>query len=1202
MILLQVNGTIQVELKKPMEDKTAKPYFRSSPFTLFNESQAMEATKHVFEQLLRRILDYQREGSGWVFNKVIGFQVSIHKHAPLKASSYMELPQSIKNTKTVLNIQNKDNRCFMWSILAHLHPVKHVQHPTRVSKYEPFQNELKFDGIAFPVNLQDITKFEAQNEISVNVFGYDPADWIYPLRVTKAKWKTHVDLLYIADQENNSHYCLIKNFNGLMHRYTKHQHKKFFCKHCLHAFHREDLLQEHMPDCIEINGAQKTYLPDPDENNLQFTNYHKGLKVPFVIYADFESITQPIEQVQREETKSYTDGYQLHVPCGFAYKVVCIDDRYTKDTVVYRGQDCVAKFLKALGQEKWRIWKVLNQPKPLIMTEENEIEFETGAHCHICGEQLENDKVRDHCHVSGKYRGAAHNACNLKFRIPSFIPVVMHNLKGYDSHLIMQHLGKIDAEVTCIPNNMEKYISFTVADRYIPKKKQKQDVNNAKKLDEEEVYVDNEDYVDVEADAENETNEMDTDETNEMDTDEQSTSARDRTKRVSRLLNLRFIDSLAFMNCSLENLVKNLKASGMENFQNLRKEFPHVESQELLTRKGVYPYDYMDGTDRFTETQLPEKDKFYSQLADEHITDSDYLHAQKVWTHWNMNTMGEYHDLYLRTDVLLLADIFENFRGTCLKNYSLDPCHYLTAPGLSWDACLRKSGITLELLSDPDMHLMIEKGIRGGISTITHRHAKANNKYLHDYDPAKESSYIVYLDANNLYGWAMSQYLPTGEFRWLAKEEAAGLDVTSIPDDGEKGYILEVDLDYPEELHDLHNEYPLAPEKTCVSEDMLSDYCKSLKDKFNIGNSAVPKLIPNLHHKSKYVIHHRNLKLYLSLGMRITKVHRCIQFNQAPWMKSYIDFNTARRKEARNAFEKDFFKLMNNSVFGKTIENIRKRVDVKLVNDERKRTKLTSQPTFKKMTIFTEDFAGIEMNKKTITLKKPIYCGMTILDNSKVLMYDFHYNFIKERYGSNARLLFTDTDSLCYEIKTDDVYAELYQDKELFDFSDYPTDCAFHDSTNKKVIGKMKDETAFVPITEFVGLRSKMYSFKTEKYESKRAKGVKKGTVEKKITHADYLRTLEDQTRSFAEMRTIRSEKHQVKSYTINKIGLSCYDDKRFILDDGKTTLAFGNKKATKQPQSIEKLLLSVHMHRKRKRTADQDGSVEEPSAKRLTV
>ena len=237
------------------------------------------------------------------------FQVNIHKHVPLKASSYVKIPAEVKNTKSVVNIQNKDNKCFMWSILAYLHPAD--TNPQRVSKYEPFHAELNFDDIEFPVKLQDVSKFERQNRISV--FGYDPENWIYPLKITKAKYEKHVDLLQVSN-EDNSHYCLINNFNGLMYRHTKNQHRKFFCKYCLHAFSREELLEEHVPDCVEINGKQKTRLPKPENSTLEFTNHHKGLKVPFVIYADFESITQPIEQAQGDPTQSYTDGYQLHIP------------------------------------------------------------------------------------------------------------------------------------------------------------------------------------------------------------------------------------------------------------------------------------------------------------------------------------------------------------------------------------------------------------------------------------------------------------------------------------------------------------------------------------------------------------------------------------------------------------------------------------------------------------------------------------------------------------------------------------------------------------------------------------------------------------------------------------------------------------------------------------------------------------------------
>ena len=211
------------------------------------------------------------------------------------------------------------------------------------------------------------------------------------------------------------------------------------------------------------------------------------------------------------------------------------------------------------------------------------------------------------------------------------------------------------------------------------------------------------------------------------------------------------------------------------------------------------------------------------------------------------------------------------------------------------------------------------------------------------------------------------------------------------------------------------------------------------------------------------------------------------------------------------------------------------------------------------------------MKKTSIVLNKPIYCGLTILDNSKMLMYGFHYEFIKQRYGSDATLLFTDTDSLCYHVKTEDVYQDMFERKEEFDFSDYPTDSQFHDPTNKKVIGKMKDETASVPTVEFVGLRSKMYSIKTSDFESKRAKGINKGVVRRKIRHQDYLKTLQERSRSMVTMKGIRSKQHQVRSYEINKIGLSCYDDKRYILPDGKSTLAYGHHAINKPPTAIKR-------------------------------
>ena len=383
--------------------------------------------------------------------------------------------------------------------------------------------------------------------------------------------------------------------------------------------------------------------------------------------------------------------------------------------------------------------------------------------------------------------------------------------------------------------------------------------------------------------------------------------------------------------------------------------------------------------------------------------------------------MGDYNDLYLKSDILLLADVFENFCKTCLQYYKLDPTHYFTSPGLSWDAMLKITGIKLELMTDVDTFQFIEKGTRGGISYIANRYGEANNKYMKEYNLEKPSKYIHYLDSNNLYGWSMSQCLPTGGFKWLTPKQIDKIMSKTLLPDNEKGYIFEVDLDYPEDLHKLHNDFPLAAEKMKVTSEMLSPYCKNIQEQFGISIGQVAKLIPTLAEKKNYVLHYRNLQLYLSFGLKLKKVHRVLEFNQRPWLGQYINFNTQKRMGAKNAFEKDFFKLMNNSVYGKTCENLHKPVDVRLVTDQKKLSKLASKPTYVNSKIFNEDLVAVHKIKETLTQDRPAHVGMCILDLSRRLMYDFHYNYIKSRYHNKAKLLFTDTNSLCYDTETENI-------------------------------------------------------------------------------------------------------------------------------------------------------------------------------------
>lgn len=610
------------------------------------------------------------------------------------------------------------------------------------------------------------------------------------------------------------------------------------------------------------------------------------------------------------------------------------------------------------------------------------------------------------------------------------------------------------------------------------------------------------------------------------------------SKQVSKRMHLRFIDSFRFMASSLDTLARNLLPG---EFHTLNRFFSFSQVP-LLLRKGVYPYDYISHVERFKETTLPKKEDFFNKLNQAPISDDDYNHAKQIWNTFNIKNLGEYSDLYVKSDVLLLTDIFENFRNVCMKNYNLDPAWYYTAPGLSWDAMLKKTKVRLELLTDYDMLLFVENGIRGGISQCSHRYGIANNKYLTHYDESRASNFLIYLDANNLYGGAMSQPLPLKNFKWIEPTSATVESILNAPDDSSFGYILEVDLEYPVDIHDNHSDLPLAPET------------------IKLPNTTENRLLTTLYDKHKYVIHYRNLKLYLNLGIKLAKVHRVLKFNQTPWLKDYIDLNTKLRAEASSDFHKSFFKLMNNAVFGKTMENIRKRVDIKLVTNEKKAEKWISRTNFVDRTIFSHQLVAIHLRRTHFKFNKPIAVGMAVLDISKTLMYDFHYSKMVEKYGRNLKLLYTDTDSFIYNIITDDIYDDIKVNLNVYDTSDYAKDNIYGiPLVNKKVLGKMKDENKGCIMTEFIGLRSKMYAFKVNEDVTKKLKGVKKCVVEGSINFEDYKRCLFDHHQKSVNMNGIRSKRHELTSVTINKLALSPYDQKRYVLEDNVTTLPHGH-------------------------------------------
>ena len=1073
--------------------------------------QLGDAYGEMRDRMLENLAKFQRNGSGWRLKSIYGLEIKITKYNPLSGSGYSKLPPFIAKKNIVINMRNDDTQCFKWAVIRALNPVD--RNPNRITNELKKQTEkYNWEGISFPTKLTEIKIWENNNNFNVNVFSHDETEKeIYTSRLGELKEPDETINLYLHD---DNHYCVIRDLNRLVSsQLNKTGHAKDLCLRCPNFFRkpskkdREDpnkksVLERHMEICSG-EKLQHVVYPKPGDT-VQFRNYERLHDVPFVVYADFESFVSPLDVEEKDPTKSFTVQYQSHVPSGFCYTIKCMDETiYPTKTVLktasYEGEDMGKLFVETLSEDFKPIYDILKTPKPIIMSNFDKISHEKSEKCYACGIKFGTErknertkkkekivKCRDHCHITGKYRGAACDKCNLRMKVPRFVPALFHNLEGYDSHLFVKSLGLEEGDISCIPKTDEKYISFS------------------KKIPMEIIMLDN-----------------------------------GKTKDLC--LEMRFLDSMKFMSKSLDSLVKTL---GKDKFITLTSQMSVDEtSLDLLKRKGVFPYEYMSDFHKLNDKSLPPKDAFYSKLTDTGISDSDYKHAQNVWKTFDCKTMRDYHDLYLKTDVLLLADVMTEFRKTCKKAYGLDALHNYTSPGLAWSAMLKYTEVKLDLISDPDMYLFVEKGIRGGISTVVKRYAKSNNKYLDNYDKESESVFIPYLDANNLYGWAMNNPLPVSDFEWIEEDKLKYWEQAPC--------ILDVDLEYPVELHDLHNEYPLAPEK--------------------INVNKVDKLIPNLNDKTNYVLYHETLKLYLSLGLKLKKIHKGITFKEDDFMRPYIKLNTDMRAKGTTDFEKDFYKLMNNSVFGKTMENVRNRVNVKLVTDEKSLGKLVKKANFKSVNIFNENLIAVHMEKTTVRLNKPIQIGMSILDLSKTLMYKFHYEYVKPKWGDRIELLFTDTDSLCYKLKTNDFYKDISEDTGVwFDTSGYEKDHALYSSENKKKIGYMKDECCGNQIIRFCGLRSKLYSYEVNRLrngkgewecnvEKKKCKGIREYVVKKNVTIDDYEECLFSEKSKYRTMNVIRSRKHNICSEKINKKALSSDDDKRIILPNKIDTLAIGH-------------------------------------------
>ena len=583
-------------------------YFNRMRPVILNEHN-IDTLNHALNQFIDEVKGeieaWSERGSGWIMDKILEAFIKVAQYRPLCGGSYMVLPTKLKNKRAVLNIQNRDNQCLRWAVRAHLFPAPRGRNPIRPSSY-PTEDGLNFTGIDFPTPVSQIDRLERQNtNLAINIFGWENRRVVVH-RISEKGGETPRINLMLIKQGENTHYSLVKRLSALLYDQTRLNESKHFCECCLHGYWARELLERHRPECKGLlKSPTRTEMPKAGENKMVFKNFYKQMKALYAVYADFECVLEKLATCEPNNKKSFTVKTEKHEPCGFSYVVVRSDGQ-TSGPYNYRGKDAVHVFLRYLLNEEIEMRKDMANKRPLVMTNEDWQKYRNAAECHICNKSLYKDlylnsmevfdpdsgkycgqshrrcyhqaannryapreirkpkdaidqwitinqetclfcaesllvpnfkdSVRDHDHMTEKYRGAAHNECNFKLKLnpkTTPIPVIFHNLKGYDGHLLMQAMARVQGEIKCIPTNTEKYISFSLG-------------------------------------------------------------------------NLRFIDSVNFLLSSLDKLVK-----GSDEFTIMKKLMPEENKRKLLLKKGIYPYEYMDSFERFGETKLPEKEKFY---------------------------------------------------------------------------------------------------------------------------------------------------------------------------------------------------------------------------------------------------------------------------------------------------------------------------------------------------------------------------------------------------------------------------------------------------------------------------------------------------------------------------------------------------------------------------------------------------------------
>ena len=1120
---------------------------------------------------------------------------------PFNIKSYIELP-FISNY--LINIKNKDNKCFLWSILADLYPA--LANPHRVSNYKNFENMLDTTGLEFPVNSKSqIYKFEQLNNLRINVFQLSGSGKeIYPYYISDQTMEKVISLLIISKEADNTikhHFVLIKNFQKFVRTQFRRNNKGITCERCMTSCKTSSMYDKHKSLCND-NVPALIKMPDKNNSKLSFSNYSYLNKPLMTIYADIEAINVPTNLIQEynkifeknpdlyeryidfQYVKNYKepkinklnfffdnidDSYTITktVQEASSYCLYLVSDYFPNDVILYRGKDVLVHFSRTINKIEHKCWKLLSKmnfsPSTAINEEinnfmnddddgsfssdsennneiNNEINNEMQS-CWMCEKPItqEQIKVIDHNHFleQNNIRGYAHRECNINCKRIERIPVIFHNLAGYDIHMFIKSLAK------------------TLKNTFKPLCKTK------------------EDYIMVEYGC------------------------------------LRFIDSLKFFSSSLESIANSLNDGDFNHLVlNMNKGLCEATggTSEFKTgtkifnemrKKGIWPHEYMDSFERYEETKIPGIEYFYSEYLQEQPSLEEYKRVKYIYKTFKCKNLGDGSDLYLLQDVFLLADCFEKFRNL----FKLEPSNFVSLPGLAWQTMLKETDTKLELITDIDIYLFIKNNIRGGISSImgSRKITAWNPEILSQHFELKKGKLmpknnidvgqinqeyyygeleqglklatevpndILYIDAYSLYPGTMTLPLPTGEFKY---ESISKINYfLDLDMDSEIGAFLEVDLEYPDSIKESTKDFPFMPISRSIDYEEYGDYQKEFFEKGKQPKNK--KLVCDQNNKEHYFVHLQLLKFYLNHGIVLRKVHTIISFKQSRWLKPFVDTYIKKRqtaKENNESFGDTMYKRLLCSIFGKTLENVDQYRNIKLFTNTEaeiiKYIKTKSKPTFHSQTIFCDELVAVETLNYVKIYNKPIYIGAAILELSKLQMYSMKYDVLQPHFKDRMKMHYMDTDSMFLTIGRTSLYESVF--KEIKNAESASAKAVLKKLNNSGEFFTFKDEYPKDIIWQVIFLKSKNYSIVTQsRLNQKKSKGIQKVVVEKNITHRNYNECLESKVSEYRNVMAFRNVKHEMFIIKSRKKALGAFDDKRFITADGIHTEPYGFRLETK--------------------------------------